>query len=101
MVAVLSLSGPHLENCESVIVAMRELGIHGDVTANKSVDPNGNIEPGCRVLVANDIGQSAHRLWNEMKKKDSSLECAHIFGYDVTYGCIFDVFRPSLCPSKQ
>ncbi len=101
MVAILSISAPNLDNCESVIVAMRKLGIYGDVTTNKSVDPNGNIEHGCRVLVANDIGQTSHRLWDEIKKNNPSLECAHILGYDVKYGCIFDVFRPSLCPSKQ
>lgn len=99
MVAVLSVSGQTLEKCESVLYAMRKLGIYGDITHNKSVDPEGNIENGCRILIANkDSDASVQTLWRELKELHT-LQCAHVSIERHMQGCIFDVFAPSKCPS--
>ena len=99
MVAVLSVSGD-LGNCESVIVAMRTVGIVGDVTRNTSVDSMGRIESGCRVLIANgDAKTKAQVLWENLHKANN-LVCAQMTHFDLSYGCVFDVFGPSRCPDR-
>lgn len=98
MVAILSLSGPTLASCESVVEAMRAMGISGDVTSNVSV-VDGAPEPGCRVLVASrHAREQSRRLWTAMRAHHD-LTCAHVsLEGDRTSGCVLDVFRPSLCP---
>lgn len=99
MVAFLSISGPGLRNCDSVILAMKDLGIYGDITSNISVDPDGNVEPGCRVLIANkNFKEASTKLWERLKT-ECNLQCAHVRYHVSKEGCIFDVNGTSRCPS--
>lgn len=99
MVVVLSLSGKTLGDCSSVLEAMKKLKVVGDITQNKSIDPGGNVEPGCRVMIAGDMGANTKHLWEDVKRTHG-LGCAHMFAYDVTYGCVWDTFAKSNCPDK-
>lgn len=99
MVAILSVSGESLGRCDTVVRAMRELGLTGDVTKNMSIGPTGEVERGCRVVVANDTRASAELLWNKLQR-EHGLTCAHVTGFDLVYGCVFDAFAPSRCPSS-
>ena len=99
MVAILSVSGHGLGNCNTVLSTMKKLGIFGDVTTNLSIDPDGNVEPGCRVLIANKNCEIvARRMW-ETLERDYHLGCAHLKCYESKEGCIYDVFAPTKCPS--
>ena len=100
MVATVSLSGATLgDKCEAVITAMRTLGICGDVTANVSVDPGGNLEPGCRVLIASKPNdRHVRRLWEHLRER-TLLNCAHVRVEECKSGCYYDVYGASRCPS--
>ena len=99
--AVLSVSGPSLKNCETVVSALRDVGVVGDVTHNKSVDALGRIEDGCRILIANDTVkmEKTRALWSMLQSKHS-LTCAHVSQSVASSGCVMDVFAPSRCPDK-
>ena len=98
MSAIVSLSGHSLQDCGPVVQAMRRLGIYGDVTSNTSIDPMGNVEPGCRVTIGGaTVRDDAKRLWHEIRSI-TPLTCAHVQVSDVSAGCVFDVFRPTACP---
>ena len=97
----MSISGRNLGKCNVVIHAMRELGVYGDVSRNVSVDPDGNIEPGCRILIANKNNEDATtKLWDRLRH-DCSLQCAHVRFHVVKEGCIFDVMGPTRCPTAE
>ena len=97
----MSISSKTLGKCDAVVYAMRELGLYGDVTKNVSIDPEGNIEPGCRVLIANKNNEDAtKKLWDRIRN-DCSLECAHVRFHVAKEGCIFDVMGPTRCPTAE
>mgnify|MGYP001185187298 CR=1 FL=1 len=97
--ATLSISGPQLKSCYGIVQAMKELGVCGDVTQNVSVDTEGGVEVGCRVLVlGRDAEKHARSLWTKLQT-EYSLGCAHINVSEHRAGCTYDVFGPSRCPS--
>lgn len=96
--ATLSASGGTLsERCGEVAVLMRELGIDGDVTANKTV-LDGRFENGCQArVVGQKAKQDAWRLWKRLEAV-CGLRCAHVDVQSHASGCVFDVYRESACP---
>jgi hypothetical protein len=98
MVAVLSLSGKNLGECDTIISLMQKLKICGDVTRNISVDEEGTLETGCRVLLTD--ASKAQTVWNIVREQNN-LTCAHIMEYNIKYGCVLDVFATSKCPSSK
>lgn len=96
--ATLSLSGGSLsERCVEVALLMRDLGLQGDVTVNKTV-LDGRFEHGCRALV---VGADAKRdAWTLWKRAEASysLRCAHVEVRSHESGCVYDVYRESACP---
>ena len=97
MVAWLSVSSDALsENCSEVISAMRTLKLVGDVTPNKTLNPDGSVEAGCRVLIAGrDGSKGAQALWGLLRAHVSGLQCAHVLVEHREAGCVFDVFATS------
>ena len=100
MVAILSISGESLDpRCESVVSAMKELNLCGDVTPNYSIY-NQIVEYGCRVMVVGKTEESdVKRLWHHLRNVND-LSCAHVEIKTHKSGCVFDVFSASKCPSK-
>lgn len=99
MVAVLSISGSNIMNdCSEVILLMKTLGINGDVTSNKTI-LDGNLENGCRIYVASKNREDTRQLWKSLSKS-LGLICAHVKFSEHQDGCVFDIFRESLCPGK-
>ena len=102
MVAVLSVSGTALHDCDVVINAMMQLGVNGNVMKNTTI-LDGDLERGCRVTITSEpCKENAKRVWEHLEKR-CSLTCAHVeVRSDIMSGCVKDVFRPSLCnPPKQ
>ena len=100
MVAILSVSGGLLDaKCKTVIDAMKQLNLCGDVTPNYSVYDK-MVEHGCRVVVVGRNEDSdVRRLWYHLRNANK-LSCAHVEIKTHTSGCVYDVFSHSRCPSK-
>ena len=99
MVSWLSISNKKIKSCDEVLQTMRALKIVGDVTQNASIDEKGEIEVGCRILVAGHEDNVKH-LWHNLSQM-YDLKCAHVsIVGDNKNGCVLDVFRPSNCPSR-
>ncbi len=97
MVGILSISGDKIsENCCEVILLMKSLGINGDITPNKTI-LDGNIENGCRIYIASKSKENTRVLWNSIANS-MGVSCAHVKFSEHQDGCVFDVFRESLCP---
>jgi hypothetical protein len=98
MVGVLSISGNISTDCDEVIYLMKKLGINGDVTCNKTI-LDGNVENGCRIRIASSYMEHTKLLWKTIQE-NLGLTCAHVNISESKDGCVFDVFRESLCPGK-
>ena len=96
--ATLSMSGGSLsERCFEIAILMRELGINGDVFANKTV-LDGRFENGCRALIVGSAAKSdALRVW-KMAEAAHGLRCAHVEVRAHEAGCVYDVYRETACP---
>ena len=76
---------------------MRDLGLNGDVTCNKTI-LDGRFENGCRALVVGPSAkEDAWRLWKRLEATQS-LRCAHVDVGSRVSGCVYDVYRESSCP---
>lgn len=98
MVATLSISGAHITpQCDETVRLMRSLGIHGDVTPNRTI-LDGTEERGCRIVIASrPHRENAEKLWTALRAT-LNLRCAHVsLQGEVQSGCAMDVFRESLC----
>lgn len=93
MSAVLSLSSPTL-SCSDVVALLRQLGLSGDVTPNRTVVA-GREEQGCRTVLSSK--QDAHTLWTAARDLPG-ITCGHLAVQQSESGCVFDMFGPSRCP---
>lgn len=99
--ARLSISGGGLtSDCLEVVSLLRNLRINGHVTFNKTV-LDGRIENGCVALISSEpVSENALKVWRGAKAT-LALQCAHVEIEQRSSGCVFDVFRASLCPGIE
>ena len=85
-------------SCVEIATTLRELGLAGHVRANATVQPGGQREHGCEIVLRGvDNRTDAATLWRELKRtRGEELECAYVDTH-VFKGCILDYLRPSLC----
>lgn len=93
MSVVLSLSSSSLA-CSDVVTLLRQLGLSGDVTANRTVVA-GKEENGCRTVLSSK--QDAKTLWTAAQKLPG-ITCGHVTVQQYESGCVFDIFGNSRCP---
>ena len=95
----LSISSPTLDaDCANVIELMKKCGFTGRITPNKTILPNGFVENGCEIILAEKCEHAPKVLWKHAQD-NFGLTCAHVESRHYVSGCVFDVFRQSICPS--
>ena len=84
-----------------MVDALKKCGVNGDVTPNTTV-LDGRVEAGCRVLVVSEpVRENTWRVWEAVRAR-CVLRCAHVELRGATSaGCVFDVYRPSVCPGPE
>lgn len=101
---VVSFSSPSLpSDCQSVVEAIRETGLVGDVTCNQTIDSRGRCERGCRAFVADSTLCDVQRFFRAVQRVHPDVECAHVRSVsNVTEGCIWNVTGcVSNCPQYR
>ena len=96
--AIFSLSSTRWgADCTEVMRTMRDLGLMGDVTSNRTLLGDGTEERGCRVLLADITEKRARAFWGRVQRLPG-ITCAHVEWGCQQNGCVYDVFRASACP---
>ena len=96
--ATLSVSSSRISHCYSIVQAMKDLKICGDVTENTSVTPDGELEVGCRILIPGPNSfQDSKNLWERLK--GNSFTCGFLDMKDNRSGCVYDIECLSVHPA--
>ena len=95
--SVLNISSELIdENCNNVILQLKEIGINCNVMRNKSIQ-NGIIENGCQITLCGlNTKYLENKIWNNLKDK-FNLKCANLLIPGVYNGCIKNYISPSKC----
>ena len=96
--ATLSISSYKVESCNEVAKYLCALDINCNVVYNTTVI-NGNIEPGCNIILVDNNKKQIEKLWPCLKQR-YNLTCAHLSNPPLFSGCIYDYIKKTECPGK-
>lgn len=108
--STLSISSPHINNCQEVAEYMRKCQLPCHVIPNytvvpgkataQSAHPEYTIETGCQIKFGSHHPLLINPLFWSKLKSTFQLQCAHLEVEGKFKGCIYDYFTVSKCPPK-
>ena len=109
--STLSISSPHINDCQEVAEYMKKCKIPCHVISNYTVvadntyttpstEQNYIIETGCQIKFGSHNPYLFNSLFWEKLKNAFHLKCAHLEVEGKFKGCIYDYFLSSQCSHK-
>jgi hypothetical protein len=98
----LSISGGNIDKrCEGVINLLKKNNIYSKVTPNVSICDDGKTELGCTIRLPRKYGDENKNLvikdWC-LIKKNTGIQCGHLWISGKYDGCVLDYIENSVCP---